>query len=256
MAEPIIYTKNYVSADDTFTSSHGSTFIDRMYDRDKRSFWVSSGANDDATEMTMEIVFYEGDNAVDRAIDRCIILNHNLKDPTIEYWDGDSWETFATGSTLTTANNIFTSTERTCSKVRIRCSTTQVADAEKYMGEVIFCKVQQDIGIELSSYTPVWRQISREVMSADGTLNRSVIKHSQYRSEKYEAKAQIRFMTTTLLETMRRIKDSGVAFLWQPESTSQIDEIYLVHWIGGFRWRYASDYKGAGVILEMDLKEA
>ena len=55
MSEPKIYTKNYVSADDIFTVSHGSSASANLYDRDHDSKWVSSGAADDDTTTAATI---------------------------------------------------------------------------------------------------------------------------------------------------------------------------------------------------------
>ena len=77
MAEPKIYTRNYVDNEAVILSSHGSTNIERIYDMDRDAQYQTSGANSDATEVTIEIQFKEAGVALERTIDLVIIVNHN-----------------------------------------------------------------------------------------------------------------------------------------------------------------------------------
>lgn len=251
MSEPKFYTKNYVTQGSSFTSSHGDDFMERICDWDRQSQWVSDGANSDATEVTLEVVFENGD----AEIDRVIIVNHNLKDPTIEYWDGDSWETFATGSALATANKIFTNAGVTTDRIRIRCSTTQVTNEEKEIGELIVCAVNIAIAQDLTQLVPSSRVEESQLKTADGSLHRTVFKHTQYRSEKYEATVSFNFVTAAEIETLRQLKENGAAFTFQPESEQRIDEIYYCHWVGPFKPKYMTTSKAAGFTIEMQIKE-
>lgn len=251
MTEPKFYTPNSVTPDSTFTSSHGDDFIERICDWDRDSQFVSDGADDDATEFTLDIQFELGLALITRAI----LINHNLKDPTLEYWDGLTFQTFATGVALTDSNTIFTNAGLTTNRFRIRCSTTQVADAEKEIGELIICQQAIEVAQDFVSFMPTSRVEESQMKMADGSLHRAVFKHSVNRSEKYEANFSFNFLTANEVNSMRRFKESGVAFVVQPESVTRPDEIYYCHWIGPFKPKYMTTKKDAGFTIEMQVKE-
>jgi hypothetical protein len=254
MAEPKIYSKNYVNADCTFSESHTGGTITRLYDRDPASQCVTSGANSDATEASIEVTFKEGATAVDRTFDRVILLGHNLKYVYLDYWNGSSWVNITSNSAVT-GDIIFTFVAVTGAKFRIRATLTQTTNEEKKIGELIVCKLTSDVGIELESYEVTWRQKSTEVELADGSFHRAVVAHSVNRTSKYEARARFNFVPTATLTILRTLRESGAAFLWHPESESRPDQIFYVHWTGTERVRYASQYKGAGHAVEMELRE-
>lgn len=254
--EPKIYTKNYVTSECTFTCSHGDDFVSRMCDGDRDSQYISSGANNDATSITVVIEFIEALQAQSRTIDRMLLINHNLKNFTIDQWDGAAWVNVVSETVCATTSTIWLPGTITTTKLRITATSTQTVNAEKAWGEFIACALQVAFTQEMVQYRVTSRQEAVELKLADGTLRRTVMKNSPNRSNKYEANAQFRFLTTTELESLREIKESGAAFLWQPESVSRVDEIYYVHWVGGFQYQYVTTYKGAGHQIDMQLKEA
>lgn len=256
MAEPKFYTRNYIDDDCDITSSHGSDFLSYLFDRDKDSQYVTDGAGDDATEVTLTVVFNVGGVETEREIDSIILIGHNLKNPSIEQWDGSAWQALDSESALTSSVTVFSFDAVTTSRIRIIVTETQVADEEKEIGEFIACKSQAAIDSDLVSYQPGSRQMATDVRLADGSIHRTYVRHSVNRTEKYEARVQFQFLNRAKLELLRALKESGEAFLFYPESTANPDEIYLVHWFGAFSWKFASEYKDAGVHVTMDLKEA
>lgn len=254
MAEPKIYTKNYVDSNCEIASNYGGT-VARLYDKDSVSKWQTTGADDDATTVILQVDFKEAGVAVSRTIDRVMLLNHNLKSVTFQYYDGSTWQDLLTTQTLDDSVSVISFTEQSTEKFRLLCDETQVADENKYVAELIVCALQLDIGDDMVSYSITHRQKVSEIELLDGSIHRTVIKHSPNRTLKYEARCQFRLLSEATLESLRDIKDAGQAFLWQPESSQRPDEIYLVNWAGSFNYQYSSTYKGAGFNLEMSLKE-
>lgn len=255
MAEPLIFTKNFVNADDVFTVSHGSGAIGNIYNRDKDSLWMSDGADDDATEATIEVAFYEGLTAISRTIDRLILVNHNLADFEVFYWDGSQYVSWlnVTGETL--ATSVKTLSEQTTTKVKIVMTVTQTADQEKYIAEMVFCALQLDIDLDMQKYDVTFREKAKTLQLGDGSLARVLIYWSPRRTEKYEAKVNFSMLPLATFDSMAEIKERGLPFLWYPESEAQPDQIFLVHWTNPLKWKYSSPYKSAGIDLDMDLKE-
>lgn len=254
-AEPRIYTKNYVNADGVNTISHGSSAFANAYDGDKDSQWVSSGANSDSQDVTLEIEFYEGSRAIDRTIDRLILVNHNLKDYLIEYWDGSAWQTWLNVTGDVASTTIQTLTEHTISKMRLTAHTTQSVNAEKAIGEMIVCALQLDPARDLSVYEVVFSENASVYRSGDGGVQKQVKRFSPNRFEKYEARVAFDFLSESVLDSFYSIKKNGLPFLWQPESVSRPDEIYYVNWTDAFKYKYLSQNKGAGFHLEFTVTE-
>ncbi len=255
MSEPIIYTKNYVNADDVFSISSGSGAWANVYNRDPDSLWQSSGANSDATAVQLDITFYEGDTAIDRAIDRLILLNHNLKNFVIYYWDGATYQTWLTVTGNADENSVIELSSQTTAKARIIATATQIADAEKFIGEAILCKESLDVGLDMHSYDVAFREKSKSLMMGDGSMQRILVYWSPHRTGKYEAKVKFSMLTQAQLDSLIAIKELGIPFLWYPESEAQPGKIYYVHWTNALKWKYSSLYKAAGFDLDMDLKE-
>ncbi len=255
MAEPKIYTKNYVDASATILPSHGSTNINRIYDADRDAQYQSSGANDDTTEVTIEIQFFEAGVSLSKTIDRLIVVNHNLKDIELEYWNGSAWASAVTDTVIAVSTSTLSFTAVTTTKVKLKATETQVADEEKLIGLLVVCALQLDVGVELSQYGIKYRQKNSQLVLGDGALHRTVVMHSAFRSDKYGARITFKYLSDAQFELFRAIKEAGEAFLVQLESTNKPEDIYFVHWVSPLSWAYASRYKGAGKNLTIEVKE-
>lgn len=250
-----IYSKNYVTEDCVMTPSSGPNFPDRICDRDRDSQWVSDGADDDAFFVTFDVLFRDGETEVDRTFDRVILVNHNLKDVSIYYWDGSDWQLLHSETNMASGHTIIEVNETTSARIRIEMSTTQDADEEKAVGEFIVCASVIDGGTDLDNYKVSLNQKAVEVELADGSVHRTVFNTSLTRTCKYTMNARLSYLTKAQLEELRSLKEAGAAFLWQPEATERPEEIYLVTWNGPMAFNYASLYKGSGYVLELSLRE-
>lgn len=257
MAEPKIYKKNYVSADDTITVSHSDATKSKLYDRDIDSKWITSGANNDATPTTVQVDFYEGTVAIQRTIDTLLLVNHNLKNWKYEYWDGSAWQSLYTNATDSSSTRLVSHTQVTTYKVKITCNgATQTVNAEKYIGEFYSTLLTCDIGQDFNTYNPNFRSMAKEVKLGDGSIHRTFVRSAPNRTSKYEASAVIKLITDAKLATLYSIHELGEPFLWYPESTQRPTEMWYVHWYNVWRAQYSvPNYKGAGWDLTMELKE-
>lgn len=257
MSEPKLYTKNYITEECEFVVSHDDTFIDRLYDRDNDSQWVSDGANSNATEASIEITFKEGGQTVERDIDTVILINHNLEDPILEYWDGSAWQSLDSETNLVSGTyTLFSFNQVSTEKIRIRNSQTIVDNEEKEIGEMIACDTLFAPSRDLVKYDANFNaRKASEITLGDGQVHRSVVMQSPNRSTKYECTVELQYLTAAEVEDLQAIKDGAQAFLWQPFSTIRPDQIFLVNWPGPFQHRYASSYTGAGFVVSMGLKE-
>lgn len=255
MSEPKIYTKNYVNSDDLFTATHGSGSIGNIYDRDNASQWITSSANNDSTTVQIDVTFYEGTTAINRTIDTLILLNHNLKNFVLYYWDGSTFQTWLTVTAEASANSVKSLSSQTISKIRLEMTLTQTTNAEKAIGELVLCALQLDLGVDLDEYDVTYRQKIKPLQLGDGTMQQVLIYWAPNRTEKYEAKIKMRMVPEALFNSLKAIKETGIPFLWYPESLQRPSEIWYVHWTNTWRFRYTDKFKNAGYDLDFELKE-
>lgn len=254
MSEPRIFTKNYVMADDIFVSTHGGTTA-YLYDRNSSTQWVTAGANSDATSVDLEISFYENGVAQTRTIDTMFMLNHNLKEWTLYQWNGSSYVSVTSNNADSGANRVQSLSSFSTTKIKLSMLKTQTANQEKAIGELIFGALSLDIGSDMASYDPKWREKSRELVLGDGSIHKVVTRAVSGRNNRYEARVRFQYLTQTQRDNLKSVKETGAPFIWQPESVSLPQEVYYVHWANAWDDKYMASYKGAGYEVTMDVKE-
>jgi hypothetical protein len=146
-----LFSENYINGDCGFTFSYdagaGETAYANasqayLYDQKQATQYLGEYDSDTTSEF-VDIVFknWQGEE-VNRAIDRLVLLNHNIKALTAYSWDGSAWAAIAGGtlSANTAANNIIEFTASvTASRLRVKLDTTQTANQFKLIGELKAC---------------------------------------------------------------------------------------------------------------------
>lgn len=127
--------------------SSGDMVSDYLLDKNPITNWNSVGSSDSTTE-TIEITFPQ-----EAAIDRILLLNHNFKEYTIQYWNGSSYVDFTSvygmsgalgggisETTYSADTSYYEFSEVTTALIKISVVKTQVANDEKYVFQVIATK--------------------------------------------------------------------------------------------------------------------
>ena len=130
---------------DAIASSTGVDFVNLMRNRDDVSGWSTTDSTD-AANTTIEIDFVD---VVEFA--NILILNHNLKGYTIQYWNGSIWVSFSTPisvSNNTATSNHHTFTKVIAQKIKIVISGTQVADSDKSIRQLIISESLGEFTVE------------------------------------------------------------------------------------------------------------
>lgn len=257
MSEPKFFTKNYVNADDTITVDYGDSVKNKLYDRDVDSKYISSGANSDATRVTLEVVFNEGSTAVNRTIDYFMIHKHNLKAWRFYTWNGSSWDLVHSETVDADDTHIASFSEVTVSKVKLEMDSTQSANQEKEIGEFIVCKVKYETSDpdDFTKYQQKWTEKAKMLKMIDGSNHKVYERITANRIQRYEANCEFKFVSQTFYDTLKSLKEEGVPFLFQPESIQRKNEVYYVHWVNAFNAQYADFNKGAGYKITIQLRE-
>lgn len=133
MANLKFFYKNKLNSATTYAfTSADETLASYLYDNQINPKLISSGSND----TTDEIYEFTFGTAVD--VNAIILQNHNFKSYTIQY-DASGYTDFSTpinvtGNAVSANYHEFTSVSTT--KIKIMAKTTQVANAQKFIGDV------------------------------------------------------------------------------------------------------------------------
>lgn len=121
----------------------GDASVDNLLNANKETFYRSVGSSDSTTEE-IEITFAET-----KTIDRIFLINTNAKDFNIMYDVSGTWTHFANVADVDGSQSNITETTYSndtyyaefdsvsTGKIRIQIAKTQVADAEKFINQVI-----------------------------------------------------------------------------------------------------------------------
>lgn len=124
-----------ITVTDATATNDGQDFVDFMRNRNNTSAWLTTGSNDAAnTELLVEMVD-------EREISEILLICHNLKAYTIQYWNGSIYTDFSTPIAETVnaeLTNHHTFTKVSTSRIKIVITGTQVADADKQIKQLIF----------------------------------------------------------------------------------------------------------------------
>lgn len=133
---------------DATATNTGSTIVDFIRNRNNRSAWLTTGSNDAAnTQLDVDL----GD---EQLIDTIVLIKHNFKAFTIQYWNGAAYTDFSTAinETINTdETSYFTFTEVSTSKLRLIITGTQTADEDK--------ELYQMLALETEGQLTAWPQI-------------------------------------------------------------------------------------------------
>ena len=154
MTQIIFFKKSWIDLDQSGTSitvtdavatNTGSAYTSHMTNRNNRSGWMTTGSTDAAnTELLIEL----GEN---RAITDILLIGHNLKAYTIQYWDGSIYTDFSTAiseTTNTEDNTDYNFTSVSSSKIKLIITGCMTADDDKKITQLI---ISDRLG-QLSAY--------------------------------------------------------------------------------------------------------
>jgi len=257
MAEPLIFTNNFIDENNIYSSSHYNVTQKHFYDKSRSTQMISVGGNLDTISVDFTVQFRNGTLvALNRNVEAVWILNHNFKEWVFEYWNGSAWTALVNQTNDLTSDRFINMGGTATGQIRFRCTKTKVADATKKFGELIVVGSKVDIGSEMTTYDVRYREKVKDIILGDGTLHRVVTRHGSngYGTQKYEATATFKYMTAAQRDLLRAVKEAAQSFFWQPESTSRPEEIYEVIWTSPWAEKYSAPFKSAGYDITMQLR--
>lgn len=140
----IKFFKKNEMANGSVSATSGDSSSKFILDLDVDTYWTSVGSSDSETEtITINL-------SSTKTIDRVLLLDHNFKSFTVKYLSGASYVAFAnvigiggaslsgiTETTFSENSSYYEFDSISTSSIQIAVSTTQVPNAEKYLGQGI-----------------------------------------------------------------------------------------------------------------------
>ena len=240
----ILLSKNRIEY--TCTPPPSTTGNSLLYDRDITTQWTGWSEDDLKTET---ITF---DLPINRTFDRVILLNHNLKKVVIR----------TGGTVLLTMDNITTPyfygilPLTTATTISIDCTTTQVPNQKKKIGEWMICEHYYTLARNPSKIDTKGREKTKEISLADGTLKIAKIAGSERVEFGWEF-AGINLDMCSVLENLKRTAYKQ-PFTVYPFPAELPQEVYLMSWTNPFTREMQQGWDGAGdrvFTMKMELKE-
>jgi len=255
MANIKFFDANVLNEDATYTlTSADSDLANYLYDRDRTTKLTSVGS-DDVTDEVYLITF-----ASAKTVDAIIVDNHNIKAGDIKYWNGAAYVDFSTaisysGNTNSTDYHTFdsVSTER----IQITMNTTQVVDAQKFIGQFYAFEELGTLTANPSSWSQSFPEASLNHTGAD--------KGSIYVlfGKKYKCKMSFDNAVDADVTLIETLKNNGQSFfIWPCGSTTtftdigfRVQDIFFVNFTSPFNPQPRNDLLGVGTTLDVSMEE-
>lgn len=271
-AHPAFLSKNYLNRHaDTAVDlvvSTGSTTQHRLYDMDPRSRWQSAGSNDATTE-TVEFGLWIPGARTSQDVHYIFLQNHNIMGLTVETsnTNGASWTTRLVKTDIAEKNTRLVLVATAMDRVRLTMTTTQTANEEKKIGDIIIAGASFQPG-PLFEYKREAPKVQQKLAKmADGSLRGQLIGRSDASFHFWAAKCawlmdpnQYDSNTTDFEDAMEQFRGFGLrgeTFLFLPEPGDKADEIYLCRVRPGtYIENYATFSKGGDLVgIQMVIEE-
>jgi hypothetical protein len=132
-----------ISVTDTVASNNGALFTQFLRNRNNNSGWATTGS-DDSANTELEFLFNDF-----REFDSIMLVLHNFKDFTIEWFDGAVWTLLETVTDNDKSTNYFEYDNLIeAAGIRVIVQATQTPDSDKFMRQFIVTEKIGDFEIE------------------------------------------------------------------------------------------------------------
>jgi hypothetical protein len=137
-----IFGPNLVDKYSSITVTDRDELKQYLYDQKPETYWQGGTASDlNAQTITITFGSQYVSGSVPCTFDRIILLNTNFKAITADYFRSGTWYSIPEASiNVSSANQIIEITPVLATQVRITCTTTQIADNKKRLGEIKICE--------------------------------------------------------------------------------------------------------------------
>lgn len=250
-----------ITVSDTVATNNGQDFVDFVRNRNNTSAWVTTGSTDAAnTSLVIDFV----DIIEIRDI---ILVGHNFKVFTIQYWNGSAYADFPTPINETVndeyVSHFITGTSSTStSKIKIIITGAQTVDADKVLRQLIATEQEDQFNgwFQIKKPTIGLNKKRATMLSGKANVVDSI--------GKFSCTLEVKDLTDdddlTLLETIFFKRRGSLIWLCggDEEQFSSIrigyrkEDIYLVRPINEWTPEFYKSLYSAGIKAVMQLEES
>jgi len=224
----------------TINVSTGDGTKQYMYNRNREIKWYSVGSDDTTTE-TVEMIW---NSAV--SIDRICLRGHNLKEFSIQYWNGSNYVNFSPAiseTANTETDNLFSFTKVSTLKVKLSAVKTITPNQEKHIG--VFHVYEEKISLpddNLPDAHEPMAYVKKNVHEkADG--GSLVIVENIY--PKHQNILAFEHLPLSYVDLFYALKITHASFWFIPD-TIDIKDQYYVNWENDYNFRKVGIWTKAG----------
>ncbi len=271
MSQPIIFFRKslmdlsnpniVITITDSVATNNGQAYVDYVRNRKNDSAWITTDS-DDTANTEIEVNFTDFIDFTD-----VLLIGHNFKAFTVQYWTGVAWLDFSTviSETVNTATtNHYNFNSVSGSKIKVIIDSTQEVDADKFLKQLI---VTRKIG---AGQLEGWPLIKKPTISTSKKANKmlsgkiSLTESIQSYSVTLELKAWSNESDMDIMEDIY-FRHQGVLFWPCGGDESQfsskrigyrLEDIYLVRPISEYTPEYYQGLYQSGVITKLKLQES
>ncbi|GBR74684.1 hypothetical protein NO1_1817 [Candidatus Termititenax aidoneus] len=249
------FDTNRINSASTFNfASADEARADILYDNDSSNRLFSNGSND-ATPEVWEITF---SSVYD--LDALAVFNHNVKSGNAQYWTGTGWADFTPTVNWynnTDKNSYFEFNRVQTQAIRLTMNTTQIANRDKYVGQLRALTKLGDISRNPTKIKPELSEKNYNYKTSDGG--------SVYGLNGIKYKATVSFQNSPAADQdfLRELKIRNKPFYFYPcGGTAQadmcfhLDDMYLVNFTSVLKPKLPQDSLfGIGISTDTVFEE-
>lgn len=264
LAPPIFADGNFLNrfadAAGSLVLSHANTLRKRLFDMARESFISFAGSAGDGTQIEVVSGLYDEGAQVTRIIDYIHILNHNLKEITIEFStdNGSTFQTPIVLSGLTDPDTIHVPVNASLANFfRITAEDTQDPGDTKQIGNIILGKIRFQPAVGMDDYDPDPQLNIIEDAMGDGSRRRAYVFHADGSYKLREISVRFYLETPAVEKTFEtNLLDNPLPFIFVPEPGFAPKDAHLCELDpDSWRPRYLSKHRAAGKMLSFSMQE-
>lgn len=258
---PVFYDRNWLDKASTLAVSSNDTDKARLYDRSSDPAWITSGENSDLTTSSIAVLFIEDGVAAMRTVDTVVLLGTNAKSGKVQYWTGAAWADVTGGaySAVSTDYKVITFTGVAATGFRVLIDTTQTANQEKEVGELLLLTTLVTVA---STWGPRTLDQSHEPVvlasdMADGGKDITLRPWAGSRTSRWRCRLRFEFISSTQADYFIDTLQPRAKVYVRPEPETRPERFYFVSVVeAALPEAYSNpNWKGAGYTVDLDLSE-
>ena len=224
------FRRNFIDTSTAFSITSGTGTISNLIDRNPGVRWTSVGENSDANTA---VVRWTPGSATN--ISTIMLQNHNFENLVITYNSGSTFSPAITQASNTASNSFFRFTSVTVTHIDVIVTATHIADAEKFLGEMIVSnlKTEFDTNPLSGGFSPIRYKKGQEYELSDGGIV------SIFLAQKYRADISLHYISTQTVDSLTAIYNEHNNLIFVPFGVDTFTTAWEgtaehVNWIGDF----------------------